>query len=81
MRFNFSILFQTHNLLVKYLASYRCATRIYKFFISDIGYQTKVYSDIRYDVRLCALQSDIGHSDIRLSSISLITDIGMSAHL
>ncbi len=48
---------------------------------SDIGYSTKVYSDIRYNVGLCALQSDIGHSDIRLSSISLITDIGLSAHL
>ncbi len=28
--------------------------------MSDIGYQTKVYYDIRYNVRLCALQSDIG---------------------
>jgi hypothetical protein len=43
----------------------------------DIGYWTKVYSDIRYYGRLCALQSDIGHSDIRLSPILLITDIGL----
>ncbi len=49
--------------------------------MSDIEYQTKVYSDIRYNVGLCALQSDIGHSDIRLSPISLIKDIGLSAHL
>jgi hypothetical protein len=49
--------------------------------MSDIGYQRKDYSDIRYNVGLCALQSDIGRSDIRLSPISLITDIGMSAHL
>jgi hypothetical protein len=49
--------------------------------MSDIGYRTKVYSDIRYNVGLCALQSDIGRSDIRLSPISLITDIGLSAHL
>ncbi len=47
----------------------------------DIGYYTKVYSDIRYNVGLCALQSDIGRSHIRLSPISLITDIGLSAHL
>jgi hypothetical protein len=46
-----------------------------------VGYQTKVYSDIRYNVGLCALQSYIGHSNIRLSPISLITDIGLSAHL
>ncbi len=38
-------------------------------------------SDIRYNVRLCALQSDIGRSDIRLSPVSMITDIGLSAHL
>jgi hypothetical protein len=48
---------------------------------SDIGYRRKDYSDIRYNVGLCALQSDIGRSDIRLSPISLITDIGLSAHL
>ncbi len=47
----------------------------------DIGYRTKVYSDIQYIVGLCALQSDIGRSDIRLSPISLITDIGLSAYL
>jgi hypothetical protein len=49
--------------------------------MSDIGYPTKVHSDIRYNVGLKALQSDIGRSDIRLSPISLITDIGLSAHL
>ncbi len=49
--------------------------------MSDIGYRRKDYSDIRYNVGLCTLQSDIGRSDIRLSPISLITDIGMSAHL
>jgi hypothetical protein len=49
--------------------------------MSDFGYHTKVYSDIRYNTGLCALQSDIGRSDIRLSPISLITDIGLSAHL
>ncbi len=49
--------------------------------MSDIGYGTKVYSDIRFNVGLYALQSDIGCSDIRLSPISLITDIGLSAHL
>jgi hypothetical protein len=51
------------------------------FWMSDIGYQIKVYSDIRYNVGLCSLQSDIGSSDIKLSPISLITDIGVSAHL
>ncbi len=49
--------------------------------MSDIGYRTKVYSDIWYNVGLGALQSDVGRSDIRLSPISLITDIGLSAHL
>ncbi len=48
---------------------------------SDIGYQTKFYSDIRYNVGLCTIQSHIGSSDIRLSPIRLITDIGLSAHL
>jgi hypothetical protein len=52
-----------------------------QIFMSDVGYRTKVYSDIRYNVGLCALQSDIGCSDIRLSPISLITDIGLSDHL
>jgi hypothetical protein len=35
----------------------------------------------RYNVGLCAIQSDIGHCDNRLSPISLITDIGLRAHL
>jgi hypothetical protein len=42
---------------------------------SDIGYLRKVYSDIRYDVRLCALQSNSGGSDIKLSPIWLSTDM------
>ncbi len=49
--------------------------------MSDIGYRIKVYSDIRNNVGLRSLQSDIGSSDIQLSPISLITDIGLSAHL
>ncbi len=49
--------------------------------MSDIRYRIKVYSDIRYNVGLRSLQSDIGSSDIKLSPISLITDIGVSAHL
>jgi hypothetical protein len=44
--------------------------------MSDIGYRLTVYSDIRYNVGLLSLQSDI-----KLSPISLITDIGVSAHL
>ncbi len=49
--------------------------------MSDIGYRLKVYSDIRYNVRLLSLQTDIGRSNVKLSPISLITDIGVSAHL
>jgi hypothetical protein len=52
---------------------------IYEFL--DVGYRIKVYSDIQYNVGLCSLQSDTGSSDIKLSPISLITDIGVSAHL
>ncbi len=62
------------------IASHHWATRIYKFWFRYID-QTKVYSYIRYNVGLCTLQSDIGRSDIRLRPISLITDIGLSAHL
>ncbi len=51
------------------------------FWMSYIGYRIKVYSDIRYNVGLRSLQSDIGSSDIKISPISLITDIGVSAHL
>jgi hypothetical protein len=47
----------------------------------DVEYRIKFYSDIRYNVGLRSLQSDIGSSDIKLSPISLITDIGVSAHL
>ncbi len=42
----------------------------------DIGYRIKVYSD----VGLHSLQSDIESSDIKLSPISLIMDIRVSAH-
>jgi hypothetical protein len=52
---------------------------IYEFLA--VGYRIKVYSDIRYNVGFRSLQSDIGSSDIKLSPISLITDIGVSAHL
>jgi hypothetical protein len=45
--------------------------------MADIGYWIKVYSDIQYNVGLLSLQFDIGGSDIRLSPISLITDIGL----
>jgi hypothetical protein len=47
----------------------------------DVGYWIKAYSDLRYNVGLCFLQSDIRGFDIRLSPIPLITDIGLSAHL
>jgi hypothetical protein len=56
-------------------------TALWGFTNVNVGYRIKVYSDIRYNIGLCALQSDIGGSDIRLSPISLITDIGVSAHL
>ncbi len=49
--------------------------------MSDIGYRLKVYSDIRCNVVLRSLQSDIRSSNIKLSPISLITDIVVSAHL
>jgi hypothetical protein len=58
---------------------YSATVLIYEFL--DVGYRIKVYSDIRYNVGLRSLQSDIGSSDIKLSPISLITDIGVSAHL
>jgi hypothetical protein len=51
------------------------------FWMSDIGYRIKVCSDIRYNVGLRSLQFEIGSSDIKLSPISLIMDIGVSAHL
>ncbi len=60
---------------------WRFTTALHVFTNIYIGYRTKVYSDIRYNVGLWALQSDIGRSDIRLSPILLITDIGPSAHL
>ncbi len=58
--------------------------------MSDMGYRIILYSDIRYNVGILSLQFDIGSSNIKLSqyrkfqyqaqSISLITDIGLSAH-
>ncbi len=50
-----------------------------KLRMSDIRYRIKVYSDIRYNVRLRSLQSDIRSSNIKLSLISLIKEIGVSA--
>jgi hypothetical protein len=49
--------------------------------MSDMEYRMKVYSDSRYNVGLRSLQSDIESSHIKLSLISLITDIRVSAHL
>ncbi len=40
-----------------------------------------VDTSLLYNVALCSLQSDIGGSDIRLSLISLITNIRLIAHL
>ncbi len=54
---------------------------IYEFLDVDIQYRIKVYSDIRYNDGLRSLQFDIGSSDIKLSPILLITDIGLSVHL
>ncbi len=48
---------------------------------SDIGYGYKFQSDIQHNTGLHPLQSDIQCSDIRLSPISFITGIGLSAHL
>ncbi len=76
--YNFPHWFLTYGLHVKYLTT--CYEDL-QMLMSDIKYQTKVYTDIPHNVGLCALQSDIGRSDIRLSPISLITDIGLSAHL
>jgi hypothetical protein len=49
----------------------------------DVGYRISDKSLFRYqyNVGLRSLQSDIGSSDIKLSPISLITDIRVSAHL
>jgi hypothetical protein len=47
----------------------------------DVGYCIKIYSDIPYNVGLRSLQSDIGSYNIRLSPISLITDIGLIVHV
>jgi hypothetical protein len=53
----------------------RCLTR--SKWMSDIVYRIKAYSDLRYNIGLGSLQSDIRGSDIRLSPISL----NMNAHL
>jgi hypothetical protein len=47
----------------------------------DVGYRIKVHTDIRYNVGLRSLQSDIRGFDIRLSPITLIMNIGLSAHI
>ncbi len=45
----------------------------------DVGYGIlDKSSDIRYNVKLHSLQSNIGGSDIELSLISLITEIGLT---
>jgi hypothetical protein len=78
MTHNFPLWFE----LTLFLTSiWQLTTELLGFTNVNVGYRTKVYSDIRYNVELCALQSDIGRSDIRLSPISLIMDIGLSAHL
>jgi hypothetical protein len=78
MTHNFPLWFE----LTLFLTSiWQLTTELLGFTNVNVGYRTKVYSDIRYNVGLCALQSDIGRSDIRLSPISLIMDIGLSAHL
>ncbi len=49
----------------------------------DVGYRISDKTLFRHP-KYCQTplsQSDIGSSDIRLSPISLITDIGLSAHL
>ncbi len=49
----------------------------------DVGYGISDKTFFRYPIkcRTPLSQSDIGSSDIRLSPKSLITDIGLSAHL
>jgi hypothetical protein len=63
----------------KWLPYFSAIMLIYE--IMDVGDRLTVYSNIRYNFGLLSLQSDIGRSDIKLSPISLITDIGVSAHL
>jgi hypothetical protein len=61
---------------------WRLTTELRGFIQINFGYEILDKSLFRYpNVGLCAFQSDIGRSDIRLSPISLITDIGLSAHL
>jgi hypothetical protein len=71
---------QTQNPCFHRWAPYFSVTaQLYKYL--DVGYRIKVYSNIRYNVGHRSLQSDIGSSDIKLSLILVITDIGVSAHL
>ncbi len=81
MRHKFSHRFWTRKSSCKVIGVLPLRHEDLQVFMSDIGYRTKVYSDIRYNVGLCALQSDIGRSNIRLSPVLLITDVGLSAHL
>jgi hypothetical protein len=74
MTYNFPHWFRTHGLQVSSILPLR--NEDLQMIMSNIEYQTKVYPDIRYNVGLCALQSDIGRSDIRLIPISLITKGG-----
>jgi hypothetical protein len=81
-KLNWYIIFITGYKLTTFMTSnWQLTTTLRGFINVGVGYRTKIYSDIQYNVGLCALQSDIGRSDIRLSPISLITDIGLSAHL
>jgi hypothetical protein len=59
-------------------APYNSATML-NYEVWDVEYRIKLYSDICYNVGFRSLQSNIGGSDIRLSPISLITEIGLSS--
>jgi hypothetical protein len=62
--------------LTTFLTSFwQLSTALRGFTNDNVGYQIFEKS------LFCALHSDIGRSDIRLSPISLITDIRLSAHL
>jgi hypothetical protein len=61
-------------------AQYHSAT-VLNYVMWNVGYQIKVYSDFEYYVGLNSVKSDTGGPDIRLSQITLITDIALSAHL
>jgi hypothetical protein len=78
---SFSSLGSNPSLHDKYLATVPLRYEDLQMMLSEIEYRSNVYSDIRYNVGLCALQSDIGRSNIRLSPISVITNIGLSFQL